>query len=316
MFNNLIYKEELKTFFKNELKQEKISGTYLFYGDKGLDLVELAIAFTMGLNCPELEFDFCGVCEVCKKIKSKNYADLEIIGLEDGESKVGIDKIKNTLYKAATSSYEGRKKVFIIKDIESLNIYSANALLKIMEEPPKGTYFILASNTLNILPTILSRSIVVEVKKPSAKELDVSENIYNFFMGNVEDILAYKEEKLEIPEMKSYEAIGEFWSKYLLEKSLTNKINLFKSIDDYIYNKDKIKKTEKLKIASNILSVLQDEKIIFNKSHERKILEGLIHLFIVRLKSPKDTEKLIWLKLGLRNNTNVQATLMLFILSF
>ena len=197
MFDNLIFKDDIKLFLKNELKQNKESGTYLFYGDKGLDLLGLAIAFTMGINCPELEYDYCGVCEVCQKIKHGNYADLEVVGLTEGESKVGIDKIKSTIYKASSSSYEGRKKVFIIKDLESMNKYSANALLKIMEEPPKGTFFILVANTLNILPTILSRSIVIKVPKPSAEELGVTEKIFNFFMGDMKETLEWKEKRLK-----------------------------------------------------------------------------------------------------------------------
>lgn len=316
MFDNLIFKEEVKLFLKNELRQEKKSGTYLLHGDKGIDLIELAIAFTAGLNCPELEFDFCDVCEVCKKIKSKNYADLEIVGLEQGESKVGIDKIKKTLYKAATSSYEGRKKVFIIKDIESMNIYSANALLKIMEEPPEGTFFILVSNTLNILPTILSRSIVINVKKSTAKELGVTKNVYNFFMGSMKDIINYKGEKVDIVEIKSYESIGEFFGNYLREEKLLNKINLYKSIDDFIYNKKKINKSKKLKIISDILVNLQDEELVLNKSHERKIVEEFMGLFLVRLKSPKDSEKLLSLKQSLKNNVNSQIALTLFFFNF
>jgi DNA polymerase-3 subunit delta' len=316
MFDNLIFKDEVKLFLKNELRQDKEAGTYLFYGDKGIDLLGLATAFTMAINCPELENDYCGVCEVCQKIKHGNYADLEVVGLSEGESKVGIDKIKKTIYKASSSSYEGRKKVFIIKDLESMNKYSANALLKIMEEPPKGTFFILVANTLNILPTILSRSIVVKVPKPSSEELGVTNKIFDFFMGDMSEILEWKENRMDIDEIKSYLSMGEYFSKYLETKELKYKIDLLKGIDDYIYRVKRLKKSEKLNLALNLLSVLQDEKLLKNKSHERKILEELMHIFIVRLKSPKETEKLIELKQGLRSNTNTQVNLILFFLSF
>ncbi|MCS5420837.1 MULTISPECIES: ATPase [Psychrilyobacter] len=316
MFDTLIFGDEVKLFLKNELRQNKEAGTYLFYGDKGIDLLGLATAFTMAMNCPELENDYCGVCEVCKKIKHGNYADLEIVGLLQGESKVGIDKIKNTIYKASSSSYEGRKKVFIIKDIESMNKYSANALLKIMEEPPKGTFFILVSNTLNILPTILSRSIVVKVDKPSAEDLGITEKVYNFFMGNMGEILEWKEERFDLNEIRSYSNLGEYLNLYLAEKKLKYKIDLLKGIDDYIYNAERIKRSEKLSIVFDLLFILQDDKLVENKSHERKVIEELMHIFIVRLKTPKYTEKLIELKQGLRHNVNTQAALTLFFLNF
>ncbi len=316
MLDSLIFRDEVKLFLKNELRQNKEAGTYLFYGDKGIDLLGLATSFTMAMNCPELENNYCGVCEVCKKIKHGTYADLEIVGLQQGESRVGIDKIKNTIYKASSSSYEGRKKVFIIKDIESMNKYSANALLKIIEEPPKGTFFILVSNTLNVLPTILSRSIVVKVDKPSAEDLGVTEKVYNFLMGNMDEILEWKEERFDLNEIKSYSALGEYLNLYLAEKKLKYKIDLLKGIDDYIYNVDRIKKSEKLSIVFGLLSILQDEKLVENKSHERKVIEELMHIFIVRLKTPKYTEKLIELKQGLRHNINTQAALTLFFMSF
>jgi len=316
MFDNLIFKDEVKLFLKNELRQNKEAGTYLFYGDKGIDLLGLATAFTMAINCPELENDYCGVCEVCQKIKHGNYADLEVVGLSEGESKVGIDKIKKTIYKASSSSYEGRKKVFIIKDLESMNKYSANALLKIMEEPPKGTFFILVANTLNILPTILSRSIVVKVPKPSAEELGVTDKVFEFFMGDMGEILEWKENRVDIDEIKSYLSMSEYFSKYLETSELKYKIELLSGIDDYIYRVKRLKKSEKINLALSLLGVLQDEKLIKNKSHERKVLEELMHIFIVRLKSPKETEKLIELKQGLRSNTNTQVNLILFFLNF
>ena len=316
MFDNLIFKDDVKSFLKNELRQNKEAGTYLFYGDKGIDLLELVTAFAMAMNCPELENDYCDVCETCRKIKHGTYADLEVIGLTEGDSKIGIDRIKSAIYKASSSSYEGRKKVFIIKDIESMNKYSANALLKIIEEPPKGTFFILISNTLNILPTILSRSIIVKVAKPSLEELGVTDKVYNFFLGNMKEILEWKEERFDLNEIKSYYSLGEYLNLHLSEKKLKNKIDLLKGIDDYISNIVRIKKSEKLSIVFNMLSVLQNEKIVKNKAHERKIIEELMHIFLVRIKNPKYTEKLLELKQGMRHNTNVQASLTLFFLNF
>ena len=316
MIDNLIFKDEVKSFLKNELRQNKEAGTYLFYGDHGIDLFGLALAFTMGLNCPELENDYCDVCEVCKKIKHRNYADLEIVELAEGESKVKIDKVKDVIYQASNSSYEGRKKVFIIKDIESMNIYSSNALLKIMEEPPEGTYFILISNTLNILPTILSRSIVLKVPKSSSKELGVNDDVYNFFLGNAEDILEWKKTRDDLEGVKSYSSLGEYFHRYLENRDLESKIELYRGVEDYIYNLYSIKKLDKMKIISDILSVLQDDKLVSNKSHERKIVGDLMHLFIIKLKKPEKTEKLIELKQGLRSNTNTQINLTLFFLNF
>ena len=59
MFDSLNFRGEVKLFLKNELRQNKDAGTYLFYGDKGIDLLGLATSFTMAMNCPELELASC-----------------------------------------------------------------------------------------------------------------------------------------------------------------------------------------------------------------------------------------------------------------
>ncbi len=316
MLEKLELKDSVKLFLKNELKQNKKFGTYLFYGDKGIDILKIAKSFAMAINCSELENDFCGVCHVCRKISEENYADLEIIGLSEGETKLGINKIRDTIYKASSSSYEGRKKVFIIKDIESMNKYSANALLKIIEEPPKGTFFMLISNSLNILSTILSRSIIVKIPRLSYEELGVSKEVYEFFDGNMKDLISYREENIELEEIKPYNKLESYLEKYLIEENLKNKVDLLKGVDDYLYSirNDYIKKSDRIKIAYSIQRVLSNDKIVETKAKERKILDFIMQIFIIRSKLPEKTEKLLEIKQNLKNNVSIQSSLIMFFL--
>lgn len=137
MFENIKGNDFAKELLKNELKQKKQAGTYLFYGRKGADLFEFALAFTKGLNCQELENNFCDTCRICNNINKKIYSDLHI--LSGIENTIKINEVRTLIKDACESTYEGHSKVFIIEGINKLRKESANALLKIIEEPPKNT---------------------------------------------------------------------------------------------------------------------------------------------------------------------------------
>ena len=80
--------------------------------------------------------------------------------------------------------------------------------MKLIEEPAENSFFILLTNSLNILPTIKSRSILVKIKKRDAEELDVDEFTYNFFLGNSRDIENFKISDIDLQKAESYEMIG------------------------------------------------------------------------------------------------------------
>jgi len=301
MFQTLLANKKAKSFLVNELKQNRVSGTYLFYGKKGANLLEFAIAFTKALNCPELENDFCDVCSTCKKINSLSYADLEIVEDSGG---IKIDKIREVILNASSSSYEGRKKVIILKDINKLRVESANALLKSIEEPKDGTFFILLSNSLNIIPTILSRSIIVEIEKLKADDYGISQGEYDFFLGDSDDINMYLKEKISLDNKISYREAREIVLEYSENPNIYNRVNLLSLIDDYLKNRDYLSEFEKIKFCENVLS----------QNSNREFIRELLHILIVKVKNPSKTEKLLELKNSLTFNVNTDLVFKLSIL--
>ncbi|OQY09728.1 MAG: hypothetical protein B6I28_02510 [Fusobacteriia bacterium 4572_132] len=306
-FENLVGNKEVKNILKNELKKGVNSGTYLFYGNKGINLFEFAVSFAKALNCEEEEFDFCDKCRVCQNIEKLVYADLEIIRPENGSIK--IDVIREVINKSVKTSYEGKKKVFIIQDVNKLKDVAANALLKTIEEPVKNTFFILLSNDLNILPTIKSRTMLVEFKLLTRLELDVSENIFNFFEGNMEDILNMKKYKGEerLQEIIEYQNIDVIIEEYLQDENILIKIKLIKSIEDYISKKKFITKLEKILFLEKI------EKAI---GKNRDFLRELLYIFIIKDKKLEKLEELLEIKESLIYYTNISLVLYNFFLKF
>lgn len=258
MIKDIISNEEVKDFFKNELKLKKESGTYLFYGsDMGL-LMEFALNFTKGLCCETLEGDFCGECSICKRIDKLIYSDLEILDNPDG---LKVDEIRELLYRSSASSYEGGRKIFIIKDISKMKKEASNALLKLIEEPNRGSFFILLNRNLNILPTIKSRSILVKVKRRNAQELGIDDFTYSFFRGNSEDIKNFQLLDINLESGYSYEEIGKAIKRYEESQELIYKIEIYKGIRDFINNRNYLKVYEKIFFAEEITRATSDRNI-------------------------------------------------------
>lgn len=117
----------------------------------------------------------CGKCDCCIKMDAKTHPDCIVI---DADEKTGVGDIRDIVSEAHLATNEADFKVFILEDADEYNVQSQNALLKIIEEPPKAVRFILTASSLGaILPTVRSRvcsvsgavkdidSIMAEMKK-------------------------------------------------------------------------------------------------------------------------------------------------------
>jgi DNA polymerase III subunit delta' len=98
---------------------------------------------------------------------------LDFIGADNKQGNISVEEARNVLRKLSLKTYEGEYKILLIWKPEFMNISSANALLKILEEPPAKTLFLLVSDQPErLLPTILSRTQRVAV--PAFADEDVS----------------------------------------------------------------------------------------------------------------------------------------------
>jgi len=135
----------------------RISHAYLFYGPKHCGKWPTALTFTQLLLCENPRgAEPCGVCLPCRKTAADNHPDVEVI-VPDGAS-LKIEQMRSMQEKVYYQSYEGKYKVFIIRQADQLTEQAANSLLKVLEEPPAQTVFLLLVEDLGKLPiTIQSR---------------------------------------------------------------------------------------------------------------------------------------------------------------
>lgn len=134
-FEDLVCQDNVKIVLQNQIDMNEFKQSYLFCGSAGTGKTTSARIFANEINKGEGRI-------------------VEI----DGASNNGVDNIRNLIDNCKMKSLDGTYKVFIIDEVHMLSIGAFNALLKILEEPPKGTIFILCTTDPQKIPaTILSR---------------------------------------------------------------------------------------------------------------------------------------------------------------
>ncbi|OIN96700.1 DNA polymerase III subunit delta' [Candidatus Desantisbacteria bacterium CG1_02_38_46] len=154
---------------KGILKTGRIANTYLFTGLQGTGKKFAAIQFAKALNCPN---GGCEQCPSCIKIGEFSHPDVHIITPELNKDSILVDQMRNMQREAYLKPFIARFKVYIIEEAGNMTEEAANSLLKILEEPPVDTVFILTtSSPQDILPTIISRCQMVRFTTKSKTDL-------------------------------------------------------------------------------------------------------------------------------------------------
>lgn len=167
----------------------KISHSWLLTGDENI-LLEQAKELAASLLCKNLGADgiACGLCSSCQKIAKGNHPDLQIIE-PDGAS-VKIHQTRKMQHFVNLESFEGGRQVVIIHDAHTMQLAAANSLLKILEEPPQGAYFILTAPVGDsLLPTILSRVAWVRLEESGQGEPDKEGELRKEMLAKAQELL-------------------------------------------------------------------------------------------------------------------------------
>ena len=153
------------------LSKENLHHAYLFYGREGLGKKDLLNYVSNTILCESSNLISCSQCKNCKLILSNTHPDLHVILKEEGKKNISISQIINLREKIYESAFLGTNKIISVPNIESMSRDASDAILKILEEPPKDTFFIMSSNFIHQIPsTIRSRSIEIEITVPSFNE--------------------------------------------------------------------------------------------------------------------------------------------------
>lgn len=155
----------------------------LLAGSKGIGKRAIAQAWAQSLLCesPMQDGDACGHCEACHWMAAGTHPDFMYLTLQEKETKEGeikiakeivVDQAREAVEFVHLSTYRAGRRVVLIQPAEALNNAAANALLKVLEEPPINTLFILLSHQpRQLLPTILSRCHKLDMGLPNSADM-------------------------------------------------------------------------------------------------------------------------------------------------
>lgn len=211
LFSEIIGQQAVKERLVRSVAEGRISHAQLFLGPQGSGNLALAVAYAQYISCVNKQAsDSCGSCSSCVKYNKLIHPDLhfvypvalskdvrvstdvapkwresfldnpyitlynwfESLDAENKQAVIGVEESGEVLRKLSLTTYEAEYKIMIIWQAEKMNQASANKLLKILEEPPDKTLFLLVCESEDqLLRTIVSRTQLIKIPKISDADL-------------------------------------------------------------------------------------------------------------------------------------------------
>lgn len=164
-FQDIIGQDQMKEHLMGAIQHGKVSHAYLINGERSSGKEFIAKVFAKALQCEEGGVEPCGKCHSCKQAESGNQPDIIFVTHEKPNS-FGVEDIRTQINQdIVIKPYSSKYKIYIMNEAEKMTVQAQNALLKTLEEPPAyAVIILLTTNVEAMLPTILSRLVVLNMK--------------------------------------------------------------------------------------------------------------------------------------------------------
>jgi DNA polymerase-3 subunit gamma/tau len=170
IFDEVVGQKHVTTTLANALSADRLAHAYIFAGLRGTGKTSIARILAKCLNCEQGPTTTpCGQCTSCSEIAASR--SLDVMEL-DAASRTGVGDIRELQEVISYAPARDRFKILILDEFHMLSNNAFNALLKTLEEPPPNVLFILATTEIQkVLPTILSRCQVFELRRINVREV-------------------------------------------------------------------------------------------------------------------------------------------------
>jgi DNA polymerase-3 subunit gamma/tau len=260
-FGSVTGQEHIVSYFKNAITKQSITFAYLFIGKHGVGKTTLSRLVAKALNCPkfsrEYSYEPCNNCTSCISISIGSCFDVYEI---NAAMNTGVDSMRDIIEKIQLSPVDSLYKVCIIDEVHMLSQNAFNAILKILEEPPKNVVFILATTDVKKIPsTIVSRCHKLHFLSLSQRDLSIAitrviwleggnvtdkalKHILNFSQGSFRDALTIidmlmidntniNQSRCSFMAKEIPYSLSELLFNYLLEKNIKKILHVFNYLE-------------------------------------------------------------------------------------
>jgi DNA polymerase-3 subunit delta' len=182
LLRDIIGHRRLATLLARAIERESLPPTLLFAGPPGVGKWAMARATAQAVNCLEpvstptdyLAVDACGKCRGCDRVARGVHVD--VITMEpDDRASIKIDVVRDVLGRTSFRPFEGKRRLVMIREADTLEPQAQNSLLKSLEEPPPGTMFILTTAVPGaLLPTVRSRCMRLRFGRLTSAEVSMA----------------------------------------------------------------------------------------------------------------------------------------------
>lgn len=326
-FNELLGNQRIKTILTSYLKNNIIPYSMIFSGPRSADMLSFATAFARGVNClaPLPNGDFCGQCTNCIEIDKEIFLDLKVL-VPDGQffKKEQISWLIEDNFK---KPLKGKRKINILNHAHQMNVNSANAFLKVLEEPAPLNVFILLTDHLNaLLPTIRSRCQILKFFPLSRKEIktylvekgfDEEKARLVSYLGqsNMDSVLDVNFDEF----MKEREAVFSVLSNLLtrqnIDKILVDLYDRSRSREKFLEHFERLVNLISLMLRDIMLLQIEDEgSCVINIDYKEKLMRLCNYIKIERVLYL--IRKMEYLLRDIKRNLNVKVLILEFIESY
>lgn len=280
---------------EQDLESGNLAHSYLLAGPNSVGKHTVAKKFAGILQCSS---DFCHKCSTCIQVQKGGH--LDTIEMEDDRESIKIGEVRKIIERLNMTK-QSKYKIFLVQTIERMTIEAANSFLKILEEPPEGTIFILTTNNIrSLLPTIVSRVRVVNFNNVSVDYLksrlqeiypDSDDEVVNqvslfslgktgkaiHLMENPDSLANYLKVYHDVQNFLSHRNVADRFSYVdgLLEES--SQIDVFLNILTHVLRSKVLSGDEETQRYIDILLKVADSGLLIKKNvNSRLVLENLM----------------------------------------
>lgn len=327
-FDELLGNQRIRTILRNYLKNNIIPYSMIFTGPRSANMLSFAIAFAKGVNClnPLLNGDFCGQCSTCIEIDKEIFLDLKV--LEPDGQFFKKEQITFLIEDNFNKPMKGNRKFNILVNANQMNVHSANAFLKVLEEPAPLNVFILITENLNVLlPTIQSRCQVLkffplsraEIKTYLIKKRNFDENkarlISSLGQSNMDSVMDVDFDEFMKQRETVFSVLSALLMKQGIEEILLDLFNRSRSREKFLEYFEQLVNLISLMLRDiMVLHVEKDGSHIINIDYKEKLMK--LSSYITIQQALYLIRKMEYILRDIKRNLNAKVLILEFMESY